>query len=610
MQHSPLTRHLSTAVPYLVLALAFVLLASRSVYSFCWLDESFYLSLVDGLYKGAVPFVDEWHPAQVYAPLLLPLYSAYVTATGGTEGVIYFFRMAYLLLAFAVSLATHKVLARSFGEGVGLAAALCYLFYVRANIQGPSYYSLCTTFFLLGLLCSWCTWLRARADDGSASTARVVLPVAAGAFFALAVCCNPYVVFIVVIAFVVAVALAALRHDGRILTPFAWGLCGCLVVGCCYLLFLLGRTDPALLVANLGNVLGSHDENLTFAERIPNYLGWLPVSRVGFAGTALLTVALIITRALRHPLTPRAKLAVLVADALLFALTCYVALATSLHPNKVFIAFVEFAVPCYLLTRDLHLRAHPEVLLFWLPGVLLSLVWQFSSNTQVCGIIIGYSIACLGAFITVAQLCGELAAEDAATPSTRLALASRTVAAACVIAVVVLTAGIRVTSVYSDCTFSEMTTQIESGPAAGLLTSAQHAAEYEGVRALAAHIDDDGPVWIAPMAPWAYLEADGACAATSTWNTFMGEEDAATYYGEQSHAYPTWILVTNDDLGASVNVVAGRVHAFPALEMYREHTATLRSTLEASSEYAPVASSEYGTLYKRASAPRYLNAAG
>ena len=138
---------LQITLPYLLLAIAFAALASRAQYSFCWLDESFYVALADRFFDGAAPFVDEWHPVQIYAPLLVPVYALYIQVAGSTTGIILFFRYAYLFLSFFTAMIAYRTLSREYGRFVACSIALCYLFYIRANIQGLSYYSLCTTFF-------------------------------------------------------------------------------------------------------------------------------------------------------------------------------------------------------------------------------------------------------------------------------------------------------------------------------------------------------------------------------------------------------------------------------------------------------------------------------
>ena len=109
---------------------------------------------------------------------------------------------------------------------------------------------------------------------------------------------------------------------------------------------------------------------------------------------------------------------------------------------------------------------------------------------------------------------------------------------------------------------------------------------------------DASGVWIEPMSPWAYLECTGGCGVPSVWNTCPDEHDFSVYYDGLGHKHPKWILVTNDKLGWPVNIIAGRENAFPALEFYYDYTAELREKLASSTDYQPLVSTEYGTLYK------------
>lgn len=591
---SRLHSSLPKAAPYLVLAIAFVLLIANAQYSFNWIDESFYAALVDNLNKGAVPFVDEWHPAQVYAPLLLPFYKIYLAAFGSSTGVIYFFRLIYTLFAFIVSIVIYRALNKDFGKFAPLCCALVYLFYVRANILGPSYYSLCLSFFILGLLASMHAFKQLKNDDGEAGSARVLLPLAAGAAFGLACICNPYTIFFILVTCITAVIYSIYAKQRSVIASMLWLIIGAAIVAIIYFWFIFLRTSPTQLFENIGNVLASHDENLSFWQRIPNYISYLPITRVGAVSFAAVTIILAVMR-LRHLyFNSTTKLVSLIVCTVILVYDCACIFQTGQHPAKIMLAFAEFAVPCYLLSERLSFKYHPEIALFWLPGIVFSFIWQFSSNTQICGILIGYCVACMGAIITVSKAVplqkGTFIAQ----------LVTSVLSMACVMCFVACVVVVRIFSVYSDCEYSNMTAQIKTGPAAGLYTSEQHLAQYEGLENLLAKIDNSNSVWVEPMAPWAYLEVEGRCGAISTWNSFMNSADAETYYGKQGHEYPGWILVTNDDLGKSVNVLVGRVQENVSLKMYYEYNATLRKVLKNSKEYAPIASNDCGVLYKRA----------
>ena len=80
------------------------LLLWRCQYSFCWSDESFYLSTVHRFWLGDAPFRDEWNTGQLYAVLLLPFYGAWRALAGSTEGIYLAARVTAVLLIFAEAL--------------------------------------------------------------------------------------------------------------------------------------------------------------------------------------------------------------------------------------------------------------------------------------------------------------------------------------------------------------------------------------------------------------------------------------------------------------------------------------------------------------------------
>jgi len=604
MSITPNTKDLLARVIIAALfGLALCALVWRSFYTFCWIDESFYLSLADRLYRGGAPFIDEWHPAQFYAPLLLPFYALYRTATGGVEGIILYFRLLYVGLSFIVAIFSYWCLKRSFGRFLACCIALTYLFYIRGSILGMSYYSLSTTFFFVGLMLGLLSYRRIinEVDIGEPSVPRVLLPMAAGIAFALAVICNPYIIVFWFIACLTGLIRAVMLRRAKSFIPFAWAMAGAVVVACIYLIYILQFAAPAEIIENLPNMLSSHDENLRLSERLPNYLSYLPVSRIGFVGTWALVIVLIIWRTAGKGVSQRFRVIVLAIDFVCLVAACYATFTTTIYPNKLFIAFAEFALPCFLLQEDVRfsLETHPELHLFWIPGILLSLIWQFSSNTQVSGMLIGFMITCCGAYVTAYNAVPK---QRDMLPNSISRPAPAWLRNACLVliaAVVACTALVRMVDVYSDCPWNEMTATVESGPAAHLHTSEQHVKDYQGVQELVAKINNDESVWITPMSPWAYLEAPGACGVVSTWNTFMDQHDANVYFEQPGHEHPTWILVTNDDLGDPVNVILGRTVDFPALDFYHDYNAQLRTHLEKDSEYAPFCETDYGTLYKK-----------
>jgi hypothetical protein len=170
-------------------------------------DESFYIAMPYRLWLGDRPLVDEYSVAQFPALLLEPLVGAYIRITGGTDGVILFFRHLYLLLniitavAFICVLAKHpkanelpKPLERLPLWAALLIGAFCVGF-VPFSIFNLGYNELCMAFLEMGTLLLFSAigrpdtgqvrrWILAGVLHGLAIVSYPTIPPAVAAFAA------------------------------------------------------------------------------------------------------------------------------------------------------------------------------------------------------------------------------------------------------------------------------------------------------------------------------------------------------------------------------------------------------------------------------------------
>jgi hypothetical protein len=74
-------------------------------------DESLYIAMPYRLWLGDRPLIDEYSVVQFSAILLEPFVGAYVKLTGGTDGIILYFRHLYLVLNIVTAVVFVRVLA-------------------------------------------------------------------------------------------------------------------------------------------------------------------------------------------------------------------------------------------------------------------------------------------------------------------------------------------------------------------------------------------------------------------------------------------------------------------------------------------------------------------
>ena len=87
----------------------FALLSFRGAfYGIASPDESFYLTIPYRIINGDALFVDEWHASQLSSFLLWLPMKLYISITGGTDGIVLFFRCLFVICQTAVSCYTYK----------------------------------------------------------------------------------------------------------------------------------------------------------------------------------------------------------------------------------------------------------------------------------------------------------------------------------------------------------------------------------------------------------------------------------------------------------------------------------------------------------------------
>lgn len=225
----------------LVLLLFAGILFMRSFYSFSWSDESLYMAEVHRLYLGERPFVDEWHPTQFYAVLLLPFYRVYVWIKGTTEGIYFASRIFNLLLAFMAAESTYYVLKKYFEleNWLSVAGGTIILLYSRANVGGISYHNFFFFCFIIAEMLLYIGIQCHRAKKNS--LVFVVLSGISGAVGGAAMIAIPTCVFGVGIIYISIIIYAIKTKTIKKFTPIWIHIAGILLLGTMYCIFVFSK---------------------------------------------------------------------------------------------------------------------------------------------------------------------------------------------------------------------------------------------------------------------------------------------------------------------------------------------------------------------------------
>ncbi len=168
---------------YLIIMLFSIMLFVRNFYSFCWSDESYYLSSVYRIYQGDLINQEIWENIYFAYPLLVP-FSIYVKFAG-TEGVYLFFRHIQVFLFTCVGFKAYRTF-RHYNRGIAVVISVCLMTYSRANIMGTSYYNMAFCFYMLASLCLFDSLFLTRNTHKA-------FGVLTGIFAGTAILFNPYI---------------------------------------------------------------------------------------------------------------------------------------------------------------------------------------------------------------------------------------------------------------------------------------------------------------------------------------------------------------------------------------------------------------------------------
>ena len=553
------------------------LLLWRCQYSFCWSDESFYLSTVHRFWLGDAPFRDEWNTGQLYAVLLLPFYGAWRALAGSTEGIYLAARVTAVLLIFAEALGLWLLMRRRW-PGAALAGSLLVLFYAKANLSGLSYYTLAFFFFFGGLLILYGLWQKRPGGP-----ARAALLALAGVLEALAVVCMPFAALLW-LAVLVPLFLPRLK---RWRSACLWLIAGAVLAAAVYLGWVLSRVSLAEILENLPWVLSDPDSNTVslpvlilkffaqpFYQLLPGLVLWGPA------------LAFTLWARLRGKEIPDSRRQHLFgAAAMGFVLNI---LGSGAMLGRAHLALCVLGLECWLLLPAAR-RPRAELAFFGLPGFAFAFIWQIGSNTGFSGMTLGFAV-----MVPFGAACLESLLGEAAVASTVSGGRVRALLAVLLILPVAVSAWQRVALVYRDAPLSECMVRLEEGPAWGLYTSPGAAEQYTQLCQVLAEdsADAQGPIFISALAPWAYLCTDRPVAAPTTWRIYTNSSVLEGYYQLYPQRQPQTVLILNPEMGAYVSTIQPEENSAPNTPAQEGF---LLELLE--KEYT-AASTPVGTLYR------------
>ena len=292
--------HKNRIVPLLfaLLCAASLVVMARSAFVGLEIDEEYALSLGYRLVSGDRLFYSMWEPHQLSSLPAAALLAVFIGITGGTTGVLVFFRLVVLVCKAGMSYVFYREFRRDLGRPAALLAALVLFAFVPKWFLGPDYTGQQFHWTLAAFLC-----LHHYVTRGCRQLWLVPLGAVCACFGYLA---FPQSAAAFAVLWVGMLILGKRRGEPK--ARGAWVLLGsCAVCGAAFLVYALsgvGFSIP-LLLDRLTLILHDPQYNFTTAERMALLAGQaLTVARSllwPLLASAALSAALYLIK--RQPIT-------------------------------------------------------------------------------------------------------------------------------------------------------------------------------------------------------------------------------------------------------------------------------------------------------------------
>ena len=243
----------------LVLVCAAVML--RSAFTGLEIDEEYALSLGYRLVSGDRLFYDMWEPHQLSSLPAAALLAMFIGITGGTTGVLVFFRLVVLVCKAGMSYVFYREFRRDLGKPAALLAALVLFAFVPKWFLGPDYTGQQFHWTLAAFLC-----LHHYVTRGCKQLWLVPLGAVCACFGYLAFPQSAAAFAVLWIGMLIlGKRYGEPKHRG------AWVLLGsCAVCGVAFLVYALSGVEfsISLLLSRLTLILHDPQYNFTTAQRM------------------------------------------------------------------------------------------------------------------------------------------------------------------------------------------------------------------------------------------------------------------------------------------------------------------------------------------------------
>ncbi|MGN0490544.1 acyltransferase [Ruminococcus sp.] len=528
----------------------------KCVFGFGGNDEAFYLTVPQRFNMGDALIKDEWHLSQMSGFLLMPFVWLFTTVTGSTEGIILAARVLYILFHATVSVIIYLRI-RKYGY-VSVFASVLYFIYTPYDIMAMSYNTMGLDFVTLS-----------GVIMGTASYKKKLPLIVSGVAFAAAVLCCPYLaVAYILYGICVLIHTFIKNRDTKFILKselfagktFLFFSIGIFALAAVFLIFALTRVSIKEIIDYLPYLMTDPEHpQIALGTRFSMYFNSIYNCHSHFKIALFSYLAMIIIMIIDRKRKYHRSLYLIVTTAIV--IFCYVLLLPQLTYstyNAIMFPLIFIGITSYILCEN---KPKPLFASLFVLGIIYSFAICFSSNQYFYVISMVITASNIASYVFLAQLLREMKTSQ---DNIEYAVWVKKGSFLFVAFMIFLQGAFQITVKAEHCFWesgntSNLTAQIQNGPAKGIYTNVNNCNTYEQIYSDLQYYKSKpkDKILFLTAKTWCYLAAEFPYGTLSAW--ISGENPSSverlkTYYSVNPEEIPKYIYIPKDSQWDFTNI--------------------------------------------------------
>lgn len=501
-------------------------------------DEVHSIAVGDMIEEGNIFFKECWFYLQMSAVFSAPLIHIYKIISGGTEGILIFFRIVSVIVQLLVSIFFYKTFSKDYNKKFVLAAAIAFFVYIP-DFQSFNYKQEFIWFSLLEIILIY-RYYRSRRSE------YLILLAVTIAFNVLAYP-TAIIQFFVYAFLVFYIEKKEYKRETGVQKVFLFLVVPCIVCAICFMVWVLKDISLAEFWKYFFNVFKDENLNDSFISKLGH-----PIKKFFLLGImSLLPLGLVLRIDFFKKMTTQYKLPIMTVVLWgAFLLQAYIERkCITWHCITYPYSLLVFWIPVVCCRKNRE-KSVSILLFFELPAVVSILIMALASNQGNITSMYGMVIAMMGFLLLLGEDDKENGKEY--VNESKICCISIVLMALFIFAFPIYEQeSVTATNVSARTIFTERT-EVKTGPAKGMFLGEESFEKYSAICSLVdENVNADDKLFIIDdyySTAFGYLTSVGEYATFSPqggWGLATSDR-AVHYFNENPQKTPTIVIVNLD----------------------------------------------------------------